>query len=109
MRKNRFYIFILFLLTCSLSTTAQLSKGNFDRLKRDSFNPGYESQNNRWNELGNDSVGVSSNTDVPQGIYAWRVDPIFGDIIPAEIDTISHGFQNEGNNKRGRLQKRFRR
>ena len=99
MRKNRFYIFILFLLTCSLSTTAQLSKGNFDRLKRDSFNPGYESQNNRWNELGNDSVGVSSNTDVPQGIYAWRVDPIFGDIIPVEIDTISHGFQNEGNTK----------
>lgn len=34
-------------------------------------------------------------TDVPEGIYVWTVDPRFGDIRPAEYDTIPHLFQNE--------------
>ena len=40
--------------------------------------------------------GNSSNKkDVPEGIYAWTVDPRFGSIRPADYDTIPHGFQNE--------------
>ena len=96
MRNLRKHLFILPLLFCSISATAQLVKGNFDNLKRGSFNPGYEQKGSRWNELNNDTVGVSSKTDVPEGIYAWRIDPKFGDLVPAMIDTISHGFQNQG-------------
>lgn len=34
-------------------------------------------------------------TDVPEGIYAWTIEPRFGSIKPAAYDTIPHGFQNE--------------
>lgn len=99
MGKSRILIFILLLTTCTLTSVAQISKGNFDRLKRGNFNPGYEQQNNRWNEIDNDTIGVSSKTDIPEGIYAWRVDPIFGDIVSADLDTIPHNFQNQGSTK----------
>ncbi len=32
--------------------------------------------------------------DVPEGLYAWKISPRFGDIRPAEYDTIPHRFQN---------------
>ncbi len=99
MKNTRIQLFILSLLLCSISSTAQLVKGNFDKLKPSQFNPGYEHNGSRWNELNNDTVGVTSKTDVPEGIYAWRIDPIFGDIVPALIDTLSHGFQNQGGTK----------
>lgn len=34
-------------------------------------------------------------TNVPEGIYVWKIDPRFGDIHPATYDTIPHRFQNE--------------
>ncbi len=34
-------------------------------------------------------------TDVPEGIYVWTVDSRFGDIRPADYDTVPHGFQND--------------
>lgn len=38
-----------------------------------------------------DSVEVE---DVPVGIYAWTVDARFGDVRPAQYDTVPHLFQN---------------
>lgn len=43
------------------------------------------------NHFDTDSVET---TDVPEGIYAWHIDQRFGDIRPADYDTIPHGFQN---------------
>lgn len=43
------------------------------------------------NHFDTDSVET---TGVPEGIYAWTVDERFGDIRPADYDTIPHGFQN---------------
>ncbi len=37
----------------------------------------------------------SKKTHVPEGIYAWTIDPRFGSVCPADYDTIPHGFQNE--------------
>jgi len=34
-------------------------------------------------------------TDVPVGLYVWNVGERFGDIRPAQYDTIPHRFQNE--------------
>lgn len=34
-------------------------------------------------------------TNVPEGLYVWTVDSRFGDIRPADYDTIPHRFQNE--------------
>ena len=100
MKKNSILhiILLMFALFPNLCL-AQLVKGNFDKLKRGNFNPGYENQGSRWNEISDDTIGTSSKLEVPEGIYAWRVDPTFGDIELAPIDTLSHTFQNQGNTK----------
>ena len=91
-------ILLSYLLLHSVTGFSQLVKGNFDRIQRGNFNPGYEQQANRWNEHQEDTTTVS-HTDVPEGIYAWRINPLFGDIKYAPIDTLMHGFQNEGSSK----------
>ena len=39
-----------------------------------------------------DSLG--SNKEIPRGMHVWTVDPLFGDHTPAEVDTLSHMYQN---------------
>lgn len=46
-------------------------------------------QQRRLSERGD----TTRTTDVPEGIYAWTVDSRFGDIRPADYDTVPHGFQ----------------
>lgn len=62
---------------------------------RNSLNPylnGALQDGNRESGFSNDSI---EHTDVPEGIYAWHIDPRFGDIASAPYDTIPHGFQND--------------
>ena len=44
-----------------------------------------------WN---NDTDTVKTE-NVPIGLYVWKINPRFGDIIKAEPDTLPHLFQNE--------------
>ena len=41
------------------------------------------------------TMNSTETTNVPEGIYVWKIDPRFGDIHPATYDTIPHRFQNE--------------
>lgn len=34
------------------------------------------------------------NKEIPRGVHVWTVDRLFGDIHPAEVDTIPHLYQN---------------
>lgn len=45
-----------------------------------------------WNTIDNDSI---EKTDVPIGSYVWRITPRFGDIRPAQPDTLLHLFPND--------------
>ena len=99
MKKISFLLTIIALLLSQSVVFGQISKGNFDRLKRGNFNPGYEQNGHRWNEVDEDTVPVSSKTNVPEGIYVWNIDPQFGDITPIHLDTLMHGFQNEGSTR----------
>lgn len=47
-------------------------------------------QNGRFNPHDNDTTHKSK--EVPKGIYVWSVDRKFGDIRPAEVDTLLHLF-----------------
>lgn len=49
-------------------------------------------QERRNNPFGTDSTETAP---APEGIYAWTIEPRFGDIRPAEYDTVPHLFQNE--------------
>ena len=41
-----------------------------------------------------DSASTSKNKVVPVGIFSWTIDEKYGNITPADVDTLSHGFQN---------------
>ncbi len=47
----------------------------------------------RRSGFSNDSTDTET-VNVPEGLYAWKVSPRFGDIRPAQYDTIPHRFQN---------------
>jgi len=47
-----------------------------------------ERENRNFNPHNNDTTSASK--EVPKGIYVWTVDRKFGDIRPAEVDTMPH-------------------
>lgn len=51
-----------------------------------------ERTNNNFNPHNNDTTSHSK--EIPQGLYVWTVDRKFGDIRPAEVDTIPHLYMN---------------
>ena len=58
----------------------------------DSGNFTQRNENNTFNPNSNDTT--SSAKEVPYGVYSWTLHRRFGDIIPAEMDTLHHLFQN---------------
>ena len=81
---------LLLLLTCTVfSVQAQIyneidSNGNITQ--RD------ESDNKNFNPNNRDSV--KNDKIIPHGVWVWTVDRTFGDITPAELDTMPHLYQN---------------
>lgn len=100
MKKVLIYTSILLFFFSFNMSYAQMVKGNFDHLQHGNFNPGYHDQGSHWAEI-EDSTSTSSLEDVPEGIYAWRIDPTFGNVRLMPIDTLMHGFQNQ-NSTRGK-------
>jgi len=48
-------------------------------------------RNDNFNKHNNDTT---RNQEIPKGFYTWTVDRLFGDITPAEPDTVPHLFMN---------------
>ncbi len=67
--------------------TALPAMGQNIRTEDDPFN-----LTNKRSAFENDSTET---TNVPEGIYVWTIDSRFGDIRPAQYDTIPHQFQND--------------
>ena len=57
--------------------------GQFDA-KTNTFNPNAKSKKGEKEEK----------KETPRGMYVWTVDPLFGDRIPVERDTLQHLFMN---------------
>ncbi|MEG1579655.1 MAG: putative porin [Bacteroidaceae bacterium] len=60
----------------------------------------FDAQGNRTDPYGRKENTSSYGSDsidkktVPIGLYQWTIDERFGDICPAQVDTLSHLFQN---------------
>ena len=50
-----------------------------------------ENPNNNFNKHSKDTT---RNKEVPKGIYVWTVDRRFGDITPAQVDTMQYMYMN---------------
>ena len=51
-----------------------------------------DERNNNFNPHNNDTT--SHGKEIPRGIYVWTVDRKFGDIKPAQVDTMPHLYMN---------------
>ena len=49
------------------------------------------SENNNFNKHNKDTT---QNKIIPKGLYTWTIDRRFGDVIPAQPDTLPHLFMN---------------
>lgn len=49
-------------------------------------------RNGNFNKHNKDTT--NQNKDIPRGIHVWTIDRRFGDIIPTQVDTLPHLFQN---------------
>ena len=80
-----FLTFFSSLLTATAQTYNQIDEmGNVTQ--RD------ERGNSNFNPHNNDTT--HNEKEIPRGIYVWTVDRKFGDIRPAEVDTIPHLYPN---------------
>ena len=82
------HLYILALLSCMVSAMhAQV----YNQIDEDGFVTQRDENNGNFNPNRRDSV-VSK--EIPRGVHVWTVDRTFGDIRPAEVDTIPHLYQN---------------
>jgi hypothetical protein len=85
-------LFTVCLLWCSaLTASAQIAGREYNQID-ESGNITRRSENQNFNKHNNDTT--KKNKEVPRGFYSWTVDRKFGDVIPAEPDTLSHLFMN---------------
>ena len=87
---TRHSLLICIATLCLLLSLAGPVSAQFDD---DSFSPQQDDPTSRtFKPHSTDSSKVEK--EVPKGIYVWTVDPLLGNIIPAEVDTVPHLFQN---------------
>ena len=84
--KTRLTLLLLLLLSLS-GARAQDVYNQID----DMGNVTQRRENQNFNKHNNDTT---RNKEVPKGIYVWTIDRKFGDMIPAEPDTLPHLFMN---------------
>ena len=77
------------LISCCMTFVVQAQ--TYNQLD-DSGNFTQRNENSPFNPNSNDTT--SSAKEVPYGVYSWTLHRKFGDIIPAEMDTLHHLFQN---------------
>ena len=89
MKRTYRYLLLLLALTSVDGVNAQ-SYNQIDEMgnitQRD------ERGNNTFNPHSNDTTKKSK--EIPRGIYVWTIDRKFGDIRPAEVDTMPHLYMN---------------
>lgn len=88
-------LIILLSIGCIPNAKGQIVKQVKNQIKKENFNPGYNSTDNQFDEASHiDSIG-SRAEEVPESIYVWNLDTRFCEIKPADIDTLQYLFQNK--------------
>lgn len=89
------HLYQKFIVLCTLGfitlTSVAQNFGNIKNAQLSQAN-GWGQENERQSGFKSDSTELEG---VPEGIFAWHINDRFGDILPANYDTIPHRFQNE--------------
>ena len=80
-------------LIISIVTLSQLSAQNPRQFSQmdETGNISQRSENSNFNKHNKDTT---QNKIIPKGLYTWTIDRRFGDVIPAQPDTLPHLFMN---------------
>ncbi len=85
---------IVTLLLALVCTTAVVQAQTFNEMDSDgNITQRNENGQRNFNPNSNDTT-KNGNKEVPIGVKSWTVDRRFGDVIPADVDTIPHLYQN---------------
>ena len=83
----------LFTLIIALLALIQISaqtNRDFNQIDED----GNVTTGNGNSKFNKHSKDTTQNKVIPKGLYTWTIDRRFGDVIPAEPDTLPHLFMN---------------
>ncbi len=86
---KRIRILALLLLGTALPSLAQTNREQDGYNQVDEFG-NFTTEADRRNQ----KDSVHSDKEIPKGIYTWTIDKRFGDIRPAQMDTLSHMYMN---------------
>lgn len=78
----------MIVLTCTVSA---IHGQVYNEINEDGTITQRDERNGNFNPNRRDSV---ENKEIPRGVHVWTVDRKFGDVIPAEVDTMPHLYQN---------------
>ena len=81
----------LYILTLCLGISSATQAQVYNQIDETGMITQRDERNGNFNPNRRDSVG---NKEIPRGVHVWTVDRHFGDVRPAEMDTMPHLFQN---------------
>ncbi|MCF0187697.1 MAG: hypothetical protein HUJ98_14565, partial [Bacteroidaceae bacterium] len=93
MTKGRFYILFILMICGCLPAAAQ-----FGSTQNNAMNNNRLGQNGLRQETDSLSESHVDAKTVPHSVRAWHIDTRFGEIIPADVDTLHLNFQNANEN-----------
>ncbi len=89
-------ILLVVALWGALSAFAQLNNGTNNQYSYSATGANAGNRDRQGNVR--DTTAVNDANTVPIGLKAWKIDPRFGNIIDATVDSLLTGFQNSGDN-----------
>lgn len=89
-KTSQFLLLTLFLTCMPFGVLAQV----YNEMDADGNINQYDEYGNNQNFNPNKRDSVKGEKEVPKGVWVWTVDRRFGDIRPAELDTMPHLYQN---------------
>ncbi len=87
---------MLLFLCCPISMLAQRNINNMNNLSNRFGSSASGLDRDGFDRNGNpiDTTAVNDANSIPIGLYSWKIDNRFGNIIPIPVDTLEHAFQN---------------
>lgn len=89
-KTSQFLLLLLFMTCMPFGVQAQV----YNEMDADGNINQYDEYGNNQNFNPNKRDSVKGEKEVPKGVWVWTVDRRFGDIRPAELDTMPHLYQN---------------
>ena len=84
----------LYMLTTLLCMALAMQAQVYNEMSEDGIITQRDESGSNRNFNPNNRDSIKGDKEIPRGVWVWTVDRRFGDITPAEVDTMPHLYQN---------------